>query len=276
MNTGSLTLQSALYRWGPIAAVFILGMAAAVQGVAVAPPRLELVASPGSTVTREVAVFARGAGEQRIVPGVHGWTLDPAGRLVLQDGTNAAFDASNWVSTTYNPFTLRADEPVNVKFEVALPDTPALEGSYWTALSFTTEPKPGKYKGVSVLVNTRALAVVYVTIQGTEQPSAELQGVTVVSDEKGGRRYLVADVANTGNVYLRLNGELRFVSTAGEVARRTPLPERVLLREGLVRYRLALPEDLPEDTILAQVEIQPQGPAGGYGGPPLYGEVNLK
>ncbi|WP_457637335.1 hypothetical protein [Oceanithermus sp.] len=91
-----------------------------------------------------------------------------------------------------------------------------------------------------------------------------------------GKKYVVADVVNKGNVYLRLNGELRFVNAKGEVVRRKALPERVLLRDGLVRYKLALPEDLPEDAILAQIEIQPQGPAKSYGGPPLYGEVSLQ
>ena len=175
-----------------------------------------------------------------------------------------------------DPFVVREGRPFETKFTMQLPETAGLEGSYWTAVAFTTEPRAGTEKGLAARFRTRVLAIVYVTIQGTEQPSAELQGVTVVTDGKDGRRYLVADVANTGNVYLRLNGELRFVNTAGKVARRVKLPERVLLREGLVRYRLALPEDLPEDAILAQIEIQPQGPAKSYGGPPLYGEVSIQ
>jgi len=183
---------------------------------------------------------------------------------VLQepDATNYAYDASKWITASYDPFTLQPDEPVTVKFSVSVPPDGTLQGSYRAALAFTTEPKPGEYKGFAVMVNTRAVVVVYVTIQGTEQPAAELQGITAVTGEEGGKRFLVADVVNKGNVYLRLNGELRFVNTKGEVIKRTPLPERVLLREGLVRYELPIPPDLPEDTVLAAIEIQPQGPAG--------------
>ncbi|WP_456475905.1 hypothetical protein [Oceanithermus sp.] len=270
--------RSTLRRWGSAFALLCLGAALALQGVAVAPPRFEIVATPGSQTDKELAVFARETGPQRIVPAVYSWTLDPGGRLVLQkpDATNYAYDASKWITASFDPFTLQPDEPVTVKFSVSVPPDGTLQGSYRAALAFTTEPKPGEYKGFAVMVNTRAVVVVYVTIQGTEQPAAELQGITVVTGEEDGKRFLVADVVNKGNVYLRLNGELRFVNTKGEVIKRTPLPERVLLREGLVRYELPIPPDLPEDTVLAAIEIQPQGPAGGYGGPPLYGEVGIR
>ena len=269
--------RPALHIWGSAFALLWLGAAAALQGVAVAPPRFEIVATPGSEVDKEVAVFARGTGAQRIVPGVFGWTLDPSGRLVLQKpgAGNTAYDASKWVTASYDPFTLQPDEPVTIKFSVSIPQDASLQGSYRTALSFTTEPKPGEYKGVNVLVNTRAVVVVYVTIQGTEKPAAALQGVSLVTAKEGGRK-LVADVVNKGNVYLRLNGELRFVNAKGEVVKRAPLPERVLLREGLVRYELPVPADLPEGVVLAAIEIQPQGPAKSYGGPPLYAEVALR
>ena len=250
-----------------------------VQGVAVAPPRFELVLCPCETVSREVAVFAQAPGvdAQTIVPSVVSWSLTPEGNVVVYEQGRPAppYSAAPWIETAYDPFRLEPDEPVVVGFQISVPEG-TLEGSYYAALAFTTEPRPGEHKGVAVLVNTRMLVIVYATIRGTEQPAAELQGVTVVTDEASGRRYLVADVVNTGNVYLRLNGELRFVDTTGEVARRLELPERVLLREGLVRYRLAFPDDLPGNVILTQIEIQPQGPAEGYGGPPLYGEAPVR
>ncbi len=209
------------------------------------------------------------------------WTLTPQGRLVVAGNSSSAqsnyikYSLASWLQLSYNPFELSPDNPVKVKFTVTVPGSPSLNGSYWAALAFSTKPKPGKFEGISVLVNTRVLSVVYVTIQGTEKPASELQGVSLQTDDQG-KKYVVADVVNKGNVYLRLNGELRFVNAKGEVVRRKALPERVLLRDGLVRYKLALPEDLPEDAILAQIEIQPQGPAKSYGGPPLYGEVSLQ
>lgn len=241
-----------------------------------APPRYELVLAPGDSTTETVTLFSRNTPDQKIEVDLVDWLVDPEGAIKTLPPGSSTYSAASWISTALDPFTLKRDASHQVRFTVTLPANPQLSGSYRAALAFTTEPRPTVQKGVVALTRTRALAVIYVTVQGTEKPAAELQGVTVTTDAESGKRFLVADVANTGNVYLRLKGELRFVNAAGEVAQRVPLHERVLLREGLVRYRLPLPEDLPEGVILAQIEIQPQGPAQGYGGPPLYGEVALR
>jgi hypothetical protein len=253
---------------------FFLGFVALAQtGIGVAPPRFELVLAPGDSVTQSVTVFSKNTPDQTIEVGLFDWMVGPEGAISVTPPATTPYSASPWIDVALDPFLLQNNSTHQIRFSVTLPDSPTLRGSYRAALAFTTQPRATLEQGVAARMRTRALAIVYVTVQGTEQPAAELQGVAVVADEAAGKRYLVADVVNTGNVYLRLFGELRFVDAAGEVARRIELPERVLLREGLVRYRIPLPEDLPRDIVLAQIEVQPQGPAGSYGGPPLYGEV---
>ncbi len=261
--------------WG-LTAILWGGAALAVQGVAVAPPRFELLASPGDVVEQEVAVFAEDAGKQTINTAVLDWLLAPQNELQIIDPAKKAvpYSAAGWIRAALDPFELEPGKAVKVPFTVEVPKRP-LAGSYWAALAFTTQPKPGRYQGVSVMVNTRVLAVVYLTIKGTEKPGSRLQGVTLSSGKDGVKR-LIADVVNTGNVYLRLNGELRFIDSQGEVIERQKLPERVLLRDGLVRYSLELPKGPPQDAVLAAIEIQPKGPAGGFGGAPLYGEAPLR
>jgi len=254
---------------------FLFGAAFAQTGIGVAPPRFELVLAPGVTTTKNVAVFSKNTPDQQIAVSIVDWTNRPDGSLVVLPKGTAKYGASGWISANLDPFTLERDGAHSIRFTVSPPADPSLEGSYWTALAFTTEPKPVNRKGIVALMRTRALVIVYVTIQGTEQPAAALQGVSLVTAKEGGRK-LVADVVNKGNVYLRLNGELRFVNSKGEVVKRASLPERVLLRDGLVRYELPVPANLPEDVVLAAIEIRPQGPAKSYGGPPLYGEVDLK
>ena len=254
----------------------LLASAFAQLGIGVAPPRFDLLVSPGGTATRTLTVFSREGEEQQIVPAVHDWLMDANDRIEWLPPATTNYSAAPWLELALDPFALPGGASKTVRFTLRVPKDEGLDGSYWTAIALTTEARPRTdATGKVFATRVRAMVIVYVTVQGTEQPAAELQGITVVTGEEDGKRFLVADVVNKGNVYLRLNGELRFVNTKGEVIKRTPLPERVLLREGLVRYELPIPPDLPEDTVLAAIEIQPQGPAGGYGGPPLYGEVAL-
>jgi len=259
-----------------ISGVFLLiaSSALAQVGIGMAPPRFELTLEPGATVSKDVAIFSRNAPDQRISVEIVDWSLSPDGRLLVLPRGSQRYSAANWLSAAIDPFTLKQNEPHIIHFSVTAPAT-NLEGSYWAGLSFTTQPNPGKHKGMVVAVRTRAVVIIYVTIQGTEKPASALQGLSLQTEEDG-KNYIVADVVNKGNVYLRLNGELRFLNTKGEVVERTPLTERVLLREGLVRYKLPVPEDLPEDVLLAAIEIRPQGPSESYGGPPLYGEIPLR
>jgi len=260
-----------------LAGALLFSSALAQKGVGIAPPRFELITPPASTLTETVDVFSRDLPDQMIDVAVVDWWIDPQGTVQeLPRGANP-FSAASWLLVDSNPFNLTSNSAHPVRFSVAVPPgNGALSGSYWTAIAFTTKPQPAKdANGMAVSVRTRVLAIIYVTIQGTEQPAAALQGVSIQTGESG-QRYVIADVINKGNVYLRLNGELRFVNAKGEVIKRTALPERVLLREGLVRYQLRVPADLPQDAVLAALEIQPQGPAKSDGGPPLYGEANLR
>ncbi len=258
-----------------LAGALLLSLAAAQRGVGIAPPRFELLLPPGGAATKTVEVFSHDLPDQMIEVAVVDWWLDPRGTVQeLPRGANP-YSAAPWLQVDQNPFSLSSDTARQVRFSLQLPGGP-LAGSYWTAIAFTTKPRPARdANGMAISLRTRVLAIVYVTIPGSEKPAAALQGISIQTGADGGR-FVLADVINKGNVYLRLRGELRFVDARGAVVRRLELPERVLLRKGLVRYRLRIPADLPADVVLAAVEILPRGPAESDGGPPLYSEVNLR
>ncbi|AEB10906.1 hypothetical protein [Marinithermus hydrothermalis] len=248
-------------------AVLLWSWAAAQAGIGVAPPRFEFTATPGQTLPATVTVFAAESPTLRIVPSVTDWLLDPAGTLLVLPPNSHAYSAAPWIHLEASPFELTADAPRDIRFNLTVPE--GARGTYWAALAFTTEPQPGVQQGVEVLIQTQILAIVYVTVAGTERPGAEIAS-TFVETDAAGRRYAVADVINTGNVYLRLQGRLTLKNTQGATVRTLELGERVLLRDGVVRYRVPLPEDLPEDTLLAAFEIAGVGPET------LYGEVMLR
>jgi len=237
------------------------------KGILIAPPRYELVLAPGELERRKFAVLAKGYGKVVTVEvAVMDWTTNLEGGLVpLERGQNP-HSAADWVEVALDPLSLNPDEPITVPFSVRVPKGP-VQGSYWTAITFSTEPAPTKAnKGVAVLNRLRIWGIVYVTIAGTEEPGARIANFVIGPEKKN----FILDVQNTGNVYLRIHGTLTYKDESGKMLKAEKLPERVLLRDLLVRYRIPV-KAVPKEAVVASVEVTAKGLTS-----PLYAEVALK
>ena len=237
------------------------------RGILIAPPRYELVLAPGERARKAFAVLAKGFGQAVTVEvAPMDWTLSPEGKLVPLAPGQGPYSAARWVEVALDPLALKPEEPVRLPFGVRVPPGP-YAGSYWTAITFATKPAPAKSRrGVAVLNRLRIWGIVYVTVAGTERPGAEIANFDLDA-EKG---ELILDVQNTGNVYLRLRATLTYKDESGRTIKAEKLPERVLLRDLLVRYRIPLVK-APEGAVAASVEVTAKGLAS-----PLYAEVALK
>jgi len=238
------------------------------RGLLIAPPRYELTLAKGDRVRKEFAILAKGYGDAVTAEvAVLDWGENAEGGLIpLAPGANP-YSAARWIKVALDPLSLKPDEPVAVPFEVAVPEGAPLEGSYWAAITFATKPAPVKNRrGVAVVNRLRIWGVVYVTIAGTERPDAAIQAF----DLDPGKEALLLDVVNKGNVYLRLHPSLVFRDARGKAVKSQKLAERVLLRDGLIRYRIPL-KDVPKEAVVASVEVEAKGLVA-----PLYAEVALK
>lgn len=236
-------------------------------GLLITPPHYEFVLAPDERVKREFAVAAQGFTRTvRSSPAVTDWTLTPEGKiLALSPGQNP-YSATSWIKTSLDPLSLEPGKSIVLPFEVRVPKA-GLSGSYWTAVTFTTESPPHKNKrGIAVVNRLRIWGIVYVTIAGTEAPGAEIANFGFGPEKKN----LILDVQNTGNVYLRLHGTLTYKDQSGKTIKTEKLPERVLLRDLLVRYRIPV-KAVPEEAVVASVEVTAKGLTS-----PLYAEVALK
>jgi len=120
-----------------------------------------------------------------------------------------------------------------------VPNDPSLNGSYWAAANFVTTP-PNQDQNATVLIRVAANYIIYVTIAGTERPGAKITRF----DREGDH----------------LVGSLKFLNPEGKTVGAQKLPERVLLRDGLARMKLKLPKDLPQDAVIAAVEVYAKKP----------------
>ena len=235
------------------------------QAVGISPPRFEWSTEAGSVKTGRVTIFTTEK-EVRIIPEIVDWSLSPTGSVVVLPRGAHPYSASDWINLATDPFTLQKGRDIVISFSVRIPRN--VDGSYWAALSFTTTPSLVRQGELAYEVRVRTLSIVYITIAGTERPGAKITRF----DREGD--HLVLDVENTGNTYLRLEGELKFLNPEGKTVGAEKLPERVLLRDGLARMKLKLPKDLPKDAVIAAVEVYAKKPV------PLperlYAEVALR
>ena len=237
------------------------------HGILIAPPRYELKLPVGARKRQQFSILAKGY-RRKVTTRVQvmDWAEDIEGRLVPLPSEENPYSAASWIKVSLNPLHLNPDEPVIVPFEVHVPPGP-FAGSYWAAITFSTEPAPAKAnKGVTVLNRLRIWGIVYVTIAGTEEPGAEISNFGFGPEKKN----LILDVQNTGNVYLRLHGTLTYKDKSGKTIKAEKLPERVLLRDLLVRYRIPV-KAVPKEAVVASVEVTAKGLTS-----PLYAEVALK
>ncbi len=222
------------------------GLSLAFQGIGVAPPREELRLSPGAYKTVEVKVFTTEEAALQVSSRIIDWTMKPDGTVVEVPRGSQPYSSRSWIQTSLDPFAIAKDRYRSIRVTVRVPDDPGLSGSYWAALQFVTTP-PNPDPASTVVIRVAANYIVYVTIAGSERPGARILRFDRENDG------FVLDVANTGNTYLRLRGELRFLDERGQVLRSLPIPERVVLREGIARMRLSGP--WPAEAALAAVEL---------------------
>lgn len=227
-----------LPRWLVVIAAMLTLAAAHAADIGIAPPRLDLVAVAGESVTGTVTVITSAPGEQRIAAEIGDWTMDLRGEMAFFAPGSIVNGASKWITLDVEEFALTGGGSREVRVDVALP--PDADGTYQAMVFFTVLPPPSEAAGVGVLTTTRVGLTVYVTAAGTERA-----GSALIDLYQSDARALTAVVVNTGNTVMRLSGVVEIRDDAGEVVRRLEVPDVPVLRESERELAFALPDDLP-------------------------------
>lgn len=246
--------------------------ALAQMGIGITPVRKELILPPGATFRYKIKTFApKENGEDytvKLLVEKSDWTLTPNNELIVLPANSIPYSLTRWfdLSISQLVITTKKEKGQEQNLEVIGKVPLNASGSYWGAIALTTEG-PQEIHGVSARL--RMLSILYITIQGTEKPAA-----TIVNAEKTGDETATIDVRNTGNVYLRIEGTIKFLDEKANMLSEQPLETRVLLRDGLQRYVIQTPEGVRTKAAVAVVEIWAKKPV------PLperlYAEVPLR
>jgi len=243
------------------ALVFLTALAVRAGGLGVTPPYVELALEPGASAEEGVTAFAVDATFAQVTARVVDFTKNERGAVVVLDPGELPHSAASWIEIKTPPFALADKERVTVEFAVHVP--PGVNGGSYTAgiLIEPAEAPPAAKHGKRLLVRSRILVPVLIKIPGTLRPGYRLVKV----ERKEDRLRLL--IENTGNVYLSLDGRVRFISPAGEVVHELRAPHVFLDRGARAAVEIPLPGG-ESGAVAVTVEYW----ANGYELPRLYAE----
>ncbi|MCA1789575.1 MAG: hypothetical protein LC667_06900 [Thioalkalivibrio sp.] len=236
-------LQSVLFL------AFIVATPALAADIGLTPPRLNLAAPAGGSVTATFRVLTSATVGQAVEATASDWLLDAAGDIAFLPPSTAPHSAAPWLTLESDAFTLEPSGSRELRLEVAVPED--AEGTHHAMVFFTVVPPPTDTPGVGVTTTTRVGLTVYVTVTGTERSGSEL--VDLYQPDPA---TLAAVVVNTGNTVMRLGGAIELRNEAGDVVHRLPVPDVPVLRESEREVRFDLPDDLEPGfyVVLALIE----------------------
>ena len=244
--------------------------------VGVAPPRIDFYLDAGASVVETITVFSEEDFEQRIVPNVEEWLLSLDGEFVLipkdQEQTNdqqkiEQYSASEWIDFIDDPFLLNNITDLTLSFGLRVPETTAT-GSYWGAITLTTEPKENTINGTQMLSVAKLVVSIYVHVG---QPIASGELIDLYIEEEDGNKQVIALVENTGNSILRFASTLNIIDTTGETSSSIELEERVILRDGVAKIKHVLTDELSDDSLLLTLLMEEASETL-----KLFGEIPLR
>lgn len=237
------------------AGLLLAGPARAGMGFMVEPVLMELTVRPGSTHTASLTVLPVGSESGQVVAELADWMLDASGNLRLLPAGTVPRSASRWVQLAPNAVELSGGRPATVRLTLAVPPQ-GIAGAYWTMVLLRGAPVVDATRpGVSIQVQVGV--PVYVVIEGTERRSVQLAGFEVEAAESGVAR-AVAQVRNSGNVHVRVAGQVELRDEQGELVARLELPQGVVLPGTTRRLQAELPRDLKPGLYVALATIATQ------------------
>lgn len=263
------------YFGGVVLLIFLINIncAFAQFAIGVAPPRIDIFLDPGSSIVETITMFSEESFEQRIIPAIEDWSLTPTGEFVLlkkEDSSkqSKSYSAADWIVFTDDPFLLSNITDISLNFSLQVPENiPA--GTYWTAITLTTEPKDTSINGKQMLSVGKLVVSIYVHV-GTTLTSAEL--VDFYIEEHGGQKQVSALIENNGSSILRFTGQLNIIDTSGNSTTVIDLDERVVLRDSVAEINYLLKDtDISTDSLLLTLLLEDN-----TNQLKLFGEIPLK
>ena len=244
------------------AATVLLFLAAAYPATAdlsldVAPAKIELQVTPGTTQTIPVTVRNTGETPLHIQTSLVDFTVAPGGNYLFAKPGTMKYSLAGWASVNPREFDVAPNSFQLVRMTIKVPT--GISGEYSGIAFFQT--RPARHSGGGIIFSERVASKIYLyTPQGVRFDglvdgfAAKQTGI--------GERFLIG-FKNSGNAHIYLNGSIQ-IRKGSETVQRVTLPQQILVERGGRRVIEAYSDKLPAGKYTALALID-------FGGPNLAG-----
>lgn len=191
------------------------------KGLTVIPPKFELFANPGDTISERLRL--RNESDFPVTYTVLSEDFSSSGEegAVTLEGETADpnFALATWLTPETNDITLQPKEEKTFTFSVAVPKE-AEPGGHYASLLFSsgTEPVPG-----SAAVTSRIGSLVLLRVSGNVTEDANVENFTAPSYSKSGPIPFDLRLKNNGNVHIRPKGTIVITNLFNQKVAEIPL-----------------------------------------------------
>jgi hypothetical protein len=192
------------------------------RAITITPPRFELFANPGETLTEKIRVRNDTSSPVTYNIFLEDFaTAGEEGHVVLEEeSVDTTYALSNWLTTTTNTLTLQPNEEVTFSFTITVPKNAEPGGHYASVLfsSGTESPQPG-----AAAVTQRVGTLVLLRVSGNVVEEAKIETFQAPSYAQSGPVNFVLRLTNQGNVHVQPKGTIIITNIFGRKVEEIPL-----------------------------------------------------
>lgn len=190
------------------------------QNITIIPPKFELFANPGDSVTEQIRVK-----NDSTFPVTYGIVLEDfstageEGQVVLEEPSSNNYSLANWIEPESKDIVLQPGEERALTFTINIPKD-AEPGGHYASLLFSSggDPVPG-----AASVTQRVGSLILLRVSGNVSETATIESFTIPSYSQKGPIIFSLRVKNDGNVHVRPKGTIIITNLFGKKVDEIPL-----------------------------------------------------
>lgn len=235
-----------------IAATGLSNSARGEMSLDVSPIRVTVRMEAGEEYTNALRVLNSGKDPVRLRAYLEDWYLDEVGTPIFRPAGTVDRTASPWVDVAPADFLLEPGQTEFVRFTIRVPKEIMEAGYHGTILLETLPLNRAESGQMQMFVQGRIACMMYVTV-GNPTKAAAITELTTI--RRAGQNYLRVQVANTGDDFIRLAGDMTVRRGDETVGIGTDLPDVPVLPGSRRWVELELSPELMAADLMARINI---------------------